>query len=41
MKEKLTGRRIRFPMAYLLPLILIGTLIWPLVARSLFPSGPR
>lgn len=36
MNKNLPGRRIRVPLAYLLPLILLVSLFWPQVAGSLF-----
>ena len=38
MNKKVPGRRLRFPLAYLLPVILIVSLFWPLIAGSLFAS---
>jgi len=38
MNKNLPGRRIRFPLTYLMPVILLLTLLWPLISGSLLAS---
>jgi cell division protease FtsH len=38
MNKNLPGRRIRIPLIYLMPVILLFTLLWPLISSWLLPS---